>query len=58
MAIPVKLTEKQFQMEAGFDPQAARQACFKRHWKQNIPENRRKRVKGQPGPQRFFDQVR
>lgn len=45
-------------MDMGFDLKAARKVCFNRHVKPNMPENRRNRVRGKPGPKRFFDAVR
>ena len=44
-----------FNMDMGFDTKAARKVCFNRQVKPNIPENRRNRVRGKPGPKRFFE---
>ncbi len=54
----IKVAGAVFNMDMGFDTKAARKVCFNRQVKPNIPENRRNRVRGKPGPKRFFDQAR
>jgi transposase len=46
-----------FNADSAFDMKEARKVCFNHGLIPNIPENKRNRQRGKPGPKRLFDAV-